>query len=282
MSLRETGRIDIVARGPKGEVALVACDTERWDNKTERYDLLVSKIRHYLGYIYSARFAEEHPGKTPRDVQIVVTCTTPPTSEMARIRAVTARGETESIEVRFQHVPDPRWLEEAEREVARIGDERSRTLHGAAEAGRARDVERLLAQGADANAPDELGFLPFHLAVLNRHASVARLLLQHGTPVDARDGAGFTALHGAVLDGHRDIVEFLLANGADLNAADSGGFTPLHAAAEAGNPEVAELLLRRGANVNARTAAGVTPLAEAARRGHAAVVEVLRRYAATE
>jgi hypothetical protein len=281
MGLRETDVVDILARGPQGEVVLVICDTGVGYEDAERLPLLQQKLRTCVSYVYDERFPQRHPGKTVRDVRIVVTCSAPPTPEMQCIGAVAAPGEAGTLEVRFEHIPPSVEHAELLRAAEQYARERGRTLPGAAEAGLTAEVDRLLAEGADPNAPDELGLPPFHLAILRRQTVTASQLLEHGVSVDARDGCGFTALHLAAGDGMRDMVEFLLARGADANASEAEGYTPLHAAAEAGRVEVVALLLRRGARVNARRTTGETPLTEAASRGHAAVADLLRRYGGT-
>jgi len=101
-------------------------------------------------------------------------------------------------------------------------------LHWAAEDGRTRTVERLLAKGEDINC---------------------------------RNSSGETPLHCAAFRGHKKTVELLIAKGAYVNARDDiHSSTPLHDAAGFGNVEVVKLLIDAGANVNARMNNDRTPL----------------------
>lgn len=76
--------------------------------------------------------------------------------------------------------------------------------------------------------------------------------IAQGADVNAKDIMGFTALMYAVADkDHKlNIIETLLKNGADVNAKSNDGYTPLLAAMHGENPETIVLLLERGANFN--------------------------------
>ena len=77
-------------------------------------------------------------------------------------------------------------------------------------------AERLLRNGADANAADHDGWTPLHWACQNGHGDVARLLLvDHGADANAADNTGETPLHVACSGGHGDIARLLLERGAD-------------------------------------------------------------------
>lgn len=107
------------------------------------------------------------------------------------------------------------------------------------------EVDRLLAQGADANADRTPGY------------------------------AGRPPLFHAATFGYVDIAAKLLDRGAQVDyGADRGVPTPLMLAAINGGPQMVQLLLDRGADVNAE-AAGSTALTEAVRQGRAQVVALL-------
>ncbi|GAB4820448.1 hypothetical protein N2152v2_007494 [Parachlorella kessleri] len=91
-------------------------------------------------------------------------------------------------------------------------------LHAAASAGKAAEVQRLLAE------------------------SVA------GDAVNERDSEGCSALHWAADKGHTEVLLALVQYGADVNAQDHDGLTPLHYAALSEQRSAAELLLQHGAN----------------------------------
>ena len=75
-------------------------------------------------------------------------------------------------------------------------------------------VEKLLAEGGNANAVDAGGYSALHAASENNHLDLVKLLLAHGASVNYAS-AGHTALKLARLANNREIVTFLLANGAE-------------------------------------------------------------------
>jgi Ankyrin repeats (3 copies)/Sel1 repeat/Ankyrin repeat len=126
-----------------------------------------------------------------------------------------------------------------------------------------------------AAAKTEDGSTALHLAALEGHADIARLLLASGAAVNARGLREETPLHMAMYDARREVAEVLLANQADVNAQNAQGETPLHLAARKGHRELVVLLLDHGADVNAKDREEATPLHAAVAAGHQEVVEVL-------
>lgn len=59
-------------------------------------------------------------------------------------------------------------------------------------------------------------------------------------------------MHLAALQGHTKLVKLLEAAGADVRAKDEHGMTPLHKAAVQGHTETAAELLAHGAHVDAK------------------------------
>ena len=109
---------------------------------------------------------------------------------------------------------------------------------------------------------------PLHVAFLNNHLKIAKLLIENGADVNARYKSGKTLLHEvkniqsmfldvAFLNNHLKNIKFLIDNVADVNARDKSGKTPLH---EIRNTEIAKLLIENGADVNVKDKMGVTPL----------------------
>ena len=82
-------------------------------------------------------------------------------------------------------------------------------------------------------------------------------LLAAGAEVDAKDEKGVTALMYASAEGYAQSVEALLDAGADVDAQANDGLTALMVVAR-GNTEIARALLDAGADVDARTQRGVT------------------------
>ena len=81
----------------------------------------------------------------------------------------------------------------------------------------------LLAAGA---VPDKIDprekAPPVHLASLNGHADVVRLLVHAGAPVDKRASGGLTALHCAAGMGHTNVVRVLVSANATVDVKASG------------------------------------------------------------
>jgi ankyrin repeat protein len=174
-------------------------------------------------------------------------------------------------------------------------------LHDAALNGHKDVAELLLAHGAKVNAknvdyvdmkrldeklrrldssdyiePD--GLTPLHLAVVNGHKDVAKLLLANKAAINVKSREGHTPLHLAARMGHKDVAELLLTGKAEVNAKNIFGQTPLHDAARNGRKDMAELLLAHGAEVNAKDIFDETLLHLAVRSGYKDVAELLRQH----
>jgi ankyrin repeat protein len=83
-------------------------------------------------------------------------------------------------------------------------------------------------------------------------------LMARGADVNAPDADGDTALHGAAQTGNVEITRMLLDKGANPNAKNKQGGTPLMWAAVYGNHDAAVLLLSRGADASLKDNEGVT------------------------
>jgi arylsulfatase A-like enzyme/ankyrin repeat protein len=148
------------------------------------------------------------------------------------------------------------------------------TMSGVADAagGDVSALERLLRDGADANAVDARGVSALARAAESGNLEAAKLLLAHGAMVNV---SGRTPLIAAAASGHRSMVELLLDHGAQVNAGEWNGATALQHAAENGHTPVLELLLDRGADRDAADQDGVTALIAAAAGGRDDAVRLL-------
>ena len=137
-------------------------------------------------------------------------------------------------------------------------------------------VERLVAGGADVNAPQGDGATALHWAAHRDLGEVAALLLRAGADVDAADDHGVTPLALACLNASDAMVALLLDAGAGPNLAATSGVTPLMTAARVGHAGVVRRLLQARADPTAaESARGQTALMWAAAENHTQAAAVL-------
>uniref|UniRef100_A0A0X3PA82 Transient receptor potential cation channel subfamily A member 1 n=2 Tax=Schistocephalus solidus TaxID=70667 RepID=A0A0X3PA82_SCHSO len=131
-------------------------------------------------------------------------------------------------------------------------NERETPLHLAAHSGCLRTCESLLrtAHGLWAmNTPDARGRLPLHIAALNGHARLVRLLITKGSSF-RRCQKGGTPLHLAAKTGCLETCRVIHeANSQIIDVKDFRGMTALHYAAKKNHSEVLEYLLQMGAKI---------------------------------
>ncbi|EGY19779.1 ankyrin-1 [Verticillium dahliae VdLs.17] len=116
---------------------------------------------------------------------------------------------------------------------------------------------------------------PLHVACMNGHADIVRLLLRHGADSSRRCSTHLTAFGLAVYNGSAEIVRMFLEFGASAEGSDDDDFFPVHLAAQAGHLDLLHLLISHGADVSARSKTGRTTLYLAAAGGEMAVVKTL-------
>ncbi|RYF43218.1 MAG: ankyrin repeat domain-containing protein, partial [Comamonadaceae bacterium] len=87
----------------------------------------------------------------------------------------------------------------------------STAWHEAARTGRLPELERLLQQGADLNAPDDAGRTALVLAVIHGHSAMVQRLLALGANPALVDREGLNALQHARRLGREEIVRMLEA-----------------------------------------------------------------------
>lgn len=143
--------------------------------------------------------------------------------------------------------------EQMQRDLRRAKrDPRIGQLVAAAKKGDAAAVRRLLAAGADPNAPapDDWGVLetPVWGALIARSPEVIRALGEGGA--DLNDGFPSTPLCVAVNIRNLELLRALVEAGADVNRGDRSYHTPLLTAVIEGYADVIEELLKLGADPN--------------------------------
>jgi ankyrin repeat protein len=110
----------------------------------------------------------------------------------------------------------------------------------------------LIEAGADVNlrARNAQGVGPIHAAVARADVATLERLLAKGADANAPQQQGVTPLHGAAAAGSAAAAGLLLLYGADVAARMEGGKTAADMARERGHPELAvrlEAVARRGA-----------------------------------
>lgn len=152
----------------------------------------------------------------------------------------------------------------------------SNALHLAVTSGHTTIVQLLLTHGLSADARQQSGLTPLHIAAHGGWWRSAHALLIAGhAAINAIDKMGMTALHHAAAAGRVYMVDKLAASGASLETRDRNGHTPLWSAVRFGQLMVVSVLLSRGAKVNRPDHRLATPLHVAARYGFVDVAEML-------
>ena len=115
----------------------------------------------------------------------------------------------------------------------------------------AKQVEEMLAKGADINKATPIGETSLMAAAFAGRPEVVQLLLERGADLHAKTSKGITALMAAAIAGKTEVIKLLLDKGMQVNEKDAAGSTALAKAAYNGKTEAVGLLLERGAFANA-------------------------------
>ncbi|MEP7306758.1 MAG: ankyrin repeat domain-containing protein [Acidobacteriota bacterium] len=146
----------------------------------------------------------------------------------------------------------------------------------AAEQGDRATALRVLAKGADPNAPGPDGTTAIMWAASNDDLELARALIKAGANVKLKNRFGTSALTEAAIVGSAPVIDALLKAGADPNTKNPEGETALMAAARSGHLDAAKRLVDGGADVNARESwGGQSALMWAAAQSQAEMVRFL-------
>jgi ankyrin repeat protein len=150
------------------------------------------------------------------------------------------------------------------------------TLLDAAEQSDRATALRLLAKGANPNAPGPDGTTAIMWAAANDDLELVRALIKAGANVTLKNQFGTSALTEAAIIGSVPVIDALLKAGADPNTRNPEGETPLMAVARSGKVEAARTLLEAGADINAKENwGGQSALMWAAAQGQAEMVRLL-------
>lgn len=164
----------------------------------------------------------------------------------------------------------------------------NRALLEASEDGKVKEVEELLAAGADINGVVEGDGTALIVAARAGNKSMVQFLLQQGADPNVAARGDGNALIMAAEEGHLEIVDLLLNSGARVNEIVEGDENALIKASGSGHVDVVRLLLSRGADVDVRIWSGHpdgewrTALRMARKGGHNAVVQLLISAGARE
>lgn len=143
-----------------------------------------------------------------------------------------------------------------------------------------RDTNRLLRQGADANATDANGHSALTIAAQKGSANTLAALLKAGADPKFRLPDKDTPLHIAARNGNVDLVGQLIRARPDINSQNQLRQTPLHEAVKRGHVDVVNQLIKAGAALELRDNTGKTAMAWAGAKNHRAIVAALRQAGA--
>ncbi|XP_041377260.1 E3 ubiquitin-protein ligase MIB2-like [Gigantopelta aegis] len=142
-----------------------------------------------------------------------------------------------------------------------------------------RIVEKILQRNKSIiDSKKEDGFTALHLAAINDHTDIARVLIKQGASVNSKANKGSTPLHLACVECYIEPIQVLISAGANVNAIDNHGDTPLHVTmmqnqgtdmlkallGQLGQStdkraQIATYLLQHGADKGAKNHRGLTP-----------------------
>jgi len=142
-------------------------------------------------------------------------------------------------------------------------------MHDAITKGRDDMVQLLLKFKAEISVKNLRGFNCLHHAALKGDEGVVKALLAtnlHPWTINEKKDDGFTALHIASVNNHVKVIKLLLKQGkADINVQTNKFQTSLHLAVQEQDLEVVKMLVEEGANLDIRDVEGDSPMHDAVR-----------------
>ena len=177
----------------------------------------------------------------------------------------------------------------------------------AAYKGNLQEMKRLVENGADVNARNDVNNTALHFAagatpienqIYRGSPEAAAYLIEHGADLNAQNGTGITPLMDAIINDYLETVKLLIAHGADVNMVSRYNETALSMAilrahSQFADPpsmkpfvrrysDIAIELLNHGANPNFKDFTGHTILESAKKFHEDNLVDALRKYGAKE
>ena len=93
MTLKDTDKVDIVAKTPGGAGELIIVDAGDAQDEEQRHYLLTQKLLSYANYVADGQYRAELPGVAADAMTIRVICRTQPNQSMAQINSIATRQE---------------------------------------------------------------------------------------------------------------------------------------------------------------------------------------------
>ena len=123
----------------------------------------------------------------------------------------------------------------------------------------------LAVRGVDPHAPFKngpySGFTATHVATINGHIDVVKILLSCGASIEEETASECRRpLHLAALTGQVSMARFLIREGAQIDATAEYGMQPIHDASWSGSVEIFDALAEAGAAVDCLDSFGHQPL----------------------
>ena len=128
----------------------------------------------------------------------------------------------------------------------------------------------------DANAPDNDGWTALHESVRSGSYELISFFANKGADIHLKTNNGRNCLHIAALNEHLDLCKILVdKHKFDVNSDDNDGLTALHHSAYYGNYELISFFANKGADIHVKTKHGWNCLHIAAICGHLTLCKIL-------